>query len=55
MAEGISSLLTIVRVDIWAVGCIFAELMLRTPYVAGESDINQLQTIFRALGTPVSS
>ncbi|KAJ1549561.1 TFIIH complex serine/threonine-protein kinase subunit kin28 [Cladochytrium tenue] len=39
-------------VDIWAVGCIFAELMLRTPYLASESDLGQLQTIFRALGTP---
>ena len=39
-------------VDIWAIGCIFAELMLRAPYLAGESDLSQLQTIFRALGTP---
>ncbi|KAI9347203.1 kinase-like domain-containing protein, partial [Zopfochytrium polystomum] len=39
-------------VDIWAIGCIFAELMLRTPYLAGDSDLGQLQTIFRALGTP---
>ncbi|KAI9274537.1 kinase-like domain-containing protein [Phascolomyces articulosus] len=39
-------------VDIWAVGCIFAELMLRTPYVAGESDLDQLTKIFHALGTP---
>ncbi|KAJ7065207.1 kinase-like domain-containing protein [Mycena amicta] len=39
-------------VDIWSVGCIFAELMLRTPYLAGESDMDQLKTIFRALGSP---
>jgi serine/threonine protein kinase len=39
-------------VDIWAIGCIFAELMLRTPYLAGDTDLGQLQTIFRALGTP---
>ncbi|KAJ3102958.1 MCM DNA helicase complex subunit mcm6 [Phlyctochytrium planicorne] len=39
-------------VDIWAIGCIFAELLLRVPYLAGNSDIEQLQTIFRALGTP---
>lgn len=39
-------------VDIWAAGCIFAELMLRTPYLVGESDFDQLNTIFRALGTP---
>jgi cyclin-dependent kinase 7 len=39
-------------IDIWALGCIFAELMLRTPYLAAETDIGQLKTIFRALGTP---
>lgn len=39
-------------VDIWSVGCIFAELMLRTPYLPGETDMDQLRTIFRALGTP---
>src|SRR5258708_36032062 len=39
-------------VDIWSVGCIFAELMLRIPYLPGESDMDQVKTIFRALGTP---
>ena len=39
-------------VDIWSVGCIFAELMLRTPYLPGESDLDQIKTTFRALGTP---
>ncbi|CAG8519762.1 2110_t:CDS:2 [Acaulospora morrowiae] len=39
-------------VDIWSVGCIFAELMLRTPYLPGETDLGQLETIFQALGTP---
>lgn len=39
-------------VDIWSVACIFAELMLRTPYLPGESDLDQINTIFRALGTP---
>jgi cyclin-dependent kinase 7 len=39
-------------VDMWAVGCIFAELMLRVPYMAGDNDLEQLQIIFRALGTP---
>ncbi|KAF8329402.1 kinase-like domain-containing protein [Cantharellus anzutake] len=42
-------------VDIWSVGCIFAELMLRTPYLPGESDMDQLKTIFRALGTPTEN
>lgn len=42
-------------VDIWAVGCIFAELMLRTPFVAGDTDIEQLTKIFQALGTPTEA
>lgn len=42
-------------VDMWATGCIFAELMLRVPYMAGENDIEQLNIIFRALGSPTES
>ncbi|KAG8804069.1 TFIIH complex serine/threonine-protein kinase subunit kin28 [Serendipita sp. 407] len=38
--------------DMWSVGCIFAELMLRTPYLPGDSDMDQVKIIFRALGTP---
>lgn len=41
-----------VGVDMWAVGCIFAELHLRLPYLPGESDLEQLTVVFRALGTP---
>ena len=36
----------------WSVGIIFAELMLRTPYLPGKSDADQLDITFRALGTP---
>ena len=36
----------------WALGCVFAELMLRTPYLPGDNEMHQLETIFRALGTP---
>lgn len=39
-------------VDMWSVGCIFAELMLRVPYMPGDSDIDQLSRIFQARGTP---
>lgn len=39
-------------VDIWAVGCILAELLLRIPLLPGESDLDQLTKIFQALGTP---
>jgi len=39
-------------VDMWSVGCVFAEMMLRMPYFAGDSEIDQLGKIFWALGTP---
>lgn len=39
-------------VDLWSLGCIFGELMLRKPFMAGDSDIGQLKIIFQALGTP---
>ena len=39
-------------VDVWALGCILAELYLRTPLFRGESDIMQLSKIFGIRGTP---
>ena len=39
-------------VDVWAVGCIFAEMFLRTPLFPGESDLSQLRTISQLLGPP---
>lgn len=39
-------------VDIWAVGCIIAELLLRVPFLPGESDLDQLTKIFTTLGSP---
>eukprot|EP00116_Pleurobrachia_bachei_P005953 sb/3466215/ len=39
-------------VDIWAVGCVIAELLQKNPFLPGESDLNQLQQIFETLGTP---
>ncbi|CAN8239676.1 unnamed protein product [Cochlearia groenlandica] len=41
-------------VDVWAAGCIFAELLLRRPFLQGNSDIDQLSKIFAAFGTPKS-
>uniref|UniRef100_A0A8C5FQ73 Cyclin-dependent kinase 7 n=1 Tax=Gadus morhua TaxID=8049 RepID=A0A8C5FQ73_GADMO len=41
-----------VGVDMWAMGCILAELLLRLPFLAGDSDLDQLTKIFEALGTP---
>lgn len=39
-------------VDIWAVGCILAELLLRVPFLPGDSDLDQITRIFQTLGTP---
>lgn len=39
-------------VDMWSIGCIFAEVMLRTPYLPGESDLDQIEIICKARGTP---
>ena len=39
-------------VDIWAVGCIIAELMLRLPFLQGDTDLGQLSKIFEVCGTP---
>ncbi|KAJ6888319.1 hypothetical protein NC652_029385 [Populus alba x Populus x berolinensis] len=42
-------------VDVWAAGCIFAELLNRRPFLQGDSDIDQLGKIFQKLGTPTPS
>jgi len=39
-------------IDIWAVGCILAELLGRTMLFPGRDYKHQLQTIFNVLGTP---
>lgn len=36
----------------WAIGCILAELLLRVPFLPGESDLDQLSRIFQVFGTP---
>jgi len=42
-------------VDIWSVGCIFAEMAQRRPLFAGDSEIDQIFKIFRIQGTPKES
>ncbi|XP_059642332.1 cell division control protein 2 homolog A-like isoform X2 [Cornus florida] len=39
-------------VDVWSVGCIFAEMVNQRPLFPGDSEIDQLFKIFRILGTP---
>nr|CAI5848539.1 unnamed protein product [Callosobruchus analis] len=39
-------------IDIWSVGCIFAELLLMNALFPGKSEVDQLNRIFKDLGTP---
>uniref|UniRef100_A0A0A9WHZ5 Cyclin-dependent kinase 20 n=1 Tax=Lygus hesperus TaxID=30085 RepID=A0A0A9WHZ5_LYGHE len=39
-------------IDLWAVGCIFAEMFLKRPLFQGETDIDQLALVIKCLGTP---
>ncbi|KAL5679016.1 hypothetical protein ACJX0J_005401, partial [Zea mays] len=39
-------------VDVWSVGCIFAEMVNQKPLFPGDSEIDELFKIFRILGTP---
>ena len=39
-------------VDVWSMGMVFAELILRTPFVPGNTDLHQLELICQAIGTP---
>lgn len=34
-------------VDLWACGCIFGELLLQEPLMAGKNDLDQLEQIFK--------
>jgi p38 MAP kinase len=39
-------------VDIWGVGCVFAELLLGRVLFPGQNSIHQLHVIIKQLGTP---
>lgn len=42
-------------VDIWSIGCIFAEMVNGSPLFTGTSEEVQLDTIFKHLGTPTEA
>ena len=39
-------------VDVWSIGCIFAEMCNGKPLFPGDSEIDELFRIFRTMGTP---
>ena len=40
------------KIDIWAIGCIMAELYKLEPLFAGENEFDQIQQILKIMGTP---
>jgi len=42
-------------VDMWAVGCIFAELVLRKPLLQGSGELDQLRHMCELLGAPAEN
>lgn len=45
------------EIDVWSVGCVFAELLrgYGSPLFSGDGDLNQLTKIFDVLGTPTET
>lgn len=43
------------ELDIWSVGCIFAELILKKPLFPGKSTLNQLSVINERIGSPTDN
>lgn len=41
-------------IDMWSVGCIFAEMVTQQPLFPGDCEIDQIFKIFKILGTPTS-
>lgn len=39
-------------VDVWSVGTVFAELVMRAPYLPGANELDQIKLICEAVGTP---
>ncbi|CAA3025002.1 cell division control protein 2 homolog isoform X1 [Olea europaea var. sylvestris] len=39
-------------VDVWSVGCIFAEMVNQKPLFPGDTEIKQIRMIFSVMGTP---
>ena len=42
-------------IDIWSVGCIFAELYTREPILKGDTDLMHLTNIIKLVGSPAEA
>ena len=42
------------EVDVWSLGCIFAELLTLEPLFQGKNEVDELSLIFALLGTPTN-
>ncbi|KAK2648110.1 hypothetical protein Ddye_015599 [Dipteronia dyeriana] len=42
-------------VDMWSVGCIMAELLAKKPLFNGKTEVDQIDKIFKTLGTPTET
>jgi len=40
------------HIDVWSIGCILGELLLMEPLFPGKSEVDELNRIFKLLGTP---
>jgi cell division cycle 2-like len=40
------------KVDMWSIGCIFGELLLKAPMLQGKNEVTQLSAIFETCGVP---
>ena len=41
-------------IDVWSIGCVFAELLICEPIFPGKTVIEQIQKIFEVIGSPNS-
>uniref|UniRef100_A0A1D1YZI0 Putative cyclin-dependent kinase 9 n=1 Tax=Anthurium amnicola TaxID=1678845 RepID=A0A1D1YZI0_9ARAE len=41
-------------IDMWAIGCVFGEMLKRQPILMGNSDLHQLEIIYKLCGTPTA-
>ena len=43
------------KIDLWAAGCVLAELLLREPLFRAKGEMEQIDLIFRTFGTPTTT